>query len=50
MEFRFTEEEEEFRQEVHQFFLDNAELLGKVRQEEVSGAGWGQWTWELLRR
>ena len=50
MEFKFTKEEEEFRQEVRQFFQGQSELIEKVRQEADSGAGWGQWTWEFMQK
>jgi len=50
MEFRFTKEEEEFRQVIRQFFQSQSELIEKVRQEADSGAGWGQWTWEFMQK
>lgn len=50
MEFKFTKEEEEFRQEIRQFFQSQSELIEKVRQEADSGAGWGQWTWEFMQK
>ncbi len=50
MEFRFTKEEEEFRQEVREFLLPQSELLEKVRQESESGGGWGPWTREFLQK
>lgn len=50
MEFKFTKEEEEFRQEIRQFFQGQSELIEKVRQEADSGAGWGQWTWEFMQK
>ena len=50
MEFRYTKEEEEFRQEVRQFLQGESELIEKVKQEEISGAGWGPYTREFLRK
>ncbi len=50
MEFRYTKEEEEFRQEVRQFLQSESELIEKVKQEEISGAGWGPYTWEFMRK
>jgi len=50
LEFRFTEEEEEFRREVRQFLQGEPETIEKVRREEASGEGWGPATWEFLRK
>ena len=50
MEFRYTKEEEEFRQEVRQFLQGEPELIEKVKEEETSGIGWGPHTWELLQK
>lgn len=50
MEFRYTKEDEEFRQEVRKFFQGEKELLAKVRDEEASGAGWGPYTREFLKK
>lgn len=50
MEFKYTKEEEEFRQEVRKFFQSEAELLVKVRDEEAQGIGWGPYTREFMRK
>jgi len=50
MEFRFTAEEEKFRQEIREFLHKEAELIEKVRWEETIGGGWGPATWEFVRK
>jgi len=50
MDFRLTEEEEKFRQEVRQFLQGESELIEKVRWEETLGTGWGESTKDLLRK
>ena len=50
MEFRYTKEDEEFRQEVRRFFRCESELLAKVRDEEAQGIGWGPYTKEFLQK
>ncbi|MFH1031741.1 MAG: acyl-CoA dehydrogenase family protein [Chloroflexota bacterium] len=50
MEFRFTKEDEEFRQEVRKFLQGETELLTKVRDEEAQGTGWGPYTREFMRK
>lgn len=50
MEFRFTKEDEEFRQEVRKFLEGDSELREKVKSEEASGAGWGPHTREFMRK
>jgi len=50
MDFRLTKEEEEFRQEVHQFLQSESELVEKAKWEEVQGIGWGPEMKDLWRR
>ena len=50
MDFRLTEEEEDFRQEVRHFLQGESELIEKVRWEETLGTGWEESTKELLRK
>ncbi len=50
MEFRFTKEDEEFRQEVRKFLQGETELRDRVRWEEASGLGWGPATREFMKK
>ena len=50
MDFRFTREEEDFRQELRDFFQNEIELVKKARHETDIGIGWGPYTWELVHK
>lgn len=50
MDFRFSEEEERFRQEVHNFFLKEEKIAAESRKEWDSGQGFGPYCWEILRK
>jgi len=50
MDFRFSKEEEEFRQEIREFLKSEAELIEKVRLETDLGAGQGPASKELIRK
>ena len=49
MEFRFSLEEETFRQEVYDFFIQKQELADLAEKEWNSGLGFGPSCWEILR-
>ncbi len=48
MDFRFSNEEEGFRQEVREFL--RKEVTPQVREEADSGIGWGPHIWELVHK
>ena len=49
MDFTFSPAEEQFKQEVHQFF-ENDEATDGMRKETESGLGFGPYSWEILRK
>lgn len=50
MDFRFSQEEEKFRQEVNDFFIREGKAVSKAREEWDSGQGFGPYCWEILRK
>ncbi len=50
MDFRFSPEEEKFKEEVHNFFIQENDLAAKAREEWDSGLGFGSNCWEILRK
>lgn len=50
MDFRFSPEEETFKEEVRNFFIQDQELVEKAREEWDSGLGYGPHCWEILRK
>jgi len=50
MDFRFSQEEEKFRQEVNDFFIREGKAVPKAREEWDSGQGFGPYCWEILRK
>jgi len=50
MNFTFSKEELDFREEVRQFLESESELLERVRIEIDDGAGQGPWSKELIRK
>ena len=50
MDLRFSEKEEEFRQELRQFLDREADLIEKAKKEYDEGIGWGPETWKLVRK
>lgn len=50
MEFGFSEEEEQFKQDVSHFFLEEEALTQGTRREWDSGHGFGPCTWALLQK
>jgi 3-oxocholest-4-en-26-oyl-CoA dehydrogenase alpha subunit len=50
MDFRFSPEEENFRQEVRDFFIKEEKVASGARKEWDSGQGFGPYCWEILRK
>ncbi len=50
MDFRFTEEQEKFKQRVVGFFIEEKETADAARKEWDSGEGYGPACWEILRK
>ncbi len=50
MDFKFSPEEENFKEEVISFFTQEENLAGKSRKEWDSGIGFGPNCWELLKK
>jgi alkylation response protein AidB-like acyl-CoA dehydrogenase len=50
MDFRFSEEEEQFKQDVSHFFMEEETLTQGTRREWDSGQGFGPCTWALLQK
>lgn len=50
MDFRFSEEEERFRQEVHNFFLKEEKIAAGAKKEWDSGQGFGPYCWDILKK
>ena len=50
MDFRFSREEENFRQEVRDFFIKEEKVTTEARKEWDSGQGFGPYCWEILRK
>lgn len=50
MDFRFSPEEERFREEVRNFFIKEEQSASEARKEVNSGQGFGPFCWELLRK
>lgn len=50
MEFRFSQNEQEFDKQVHNFFVEEEELAVLARKEWDSGLGYGPYCWEILRK
>jgi len=50
MDFDFSPEEERFREEVKTFFEDHRELAAGTREEWDSGLGYGDNSWEMLKK
>lgn len=50
MDFRFSPEEEKFRQEVRNFFIKEEKIVTEARKEWDSGQGFGPYCWEILRK
>jgi len=50
MDFKFSPEEESFREEVRDFFLKEQPLVDEARKEWNSGKGFGPACWELLKK
>jgi len=50
MDFRLTQEEEKFRDEVREFFKSQEELAKEAHKEMESGMGHGPATWAILRK
>ncbi len=49
MDFRLSEEEERFKQDLVDFFHQKQDLVEGTRQEWDSGEGYGPHTWQMLR-
>jgi alkylation response protein AidB-like acyl-CoA dehydrogenase len=50
MDFDFSKEEEDFRQEVRDFFVSEGKVVTEARKEWDSGQGFGPYCWEILRK
>lgn len=50
MDFDFSKEEEDFRQEVRDFFVSEGKMVTEARKEWDSGQGFGPYCWEILRK
>ena len=50
MNFKLSPEQEEFKQEVKDFFIKEAELTSEARKEWDSGIGFGPNCWKILRK
>ncbi len=50
MDFRFSEAEERFKQDVANFFTEEKELVEAARAEWDSGEGYGPNCWEILKK
>ena len=50
MDFKFSPEEEKFKQEVYNFFVQEQKLAVEARKEWDSGFGFGPCCWELLKK
>ncbi len=50
MDFRFSPEQEKFKEEVRNFFVQEHDLVAKARKEWDSGLGFGPNCWEILRK
>ena len=50
MDFRFSQEEENFRQEVQNFFIKEEKVVVEARKEWDSGQGFGPYCWEILKK
>ena len=48
MNFKFSPEEEKFKEEVHHFFLSEKEVVDEARKEWDSGLGFGPNCWKIL--
>ena len=50
MDFRFSEEEEKFRQEVRDFFNHEKKGVAGAQEEWDTGQGFGPSCWDILRK
>jgi 3-oxocholest-4-en-26-oyl-CoA dehydrogenase alpha subunit len=50
MDFKFSPEEERFKEEVRDFFLKEQNLANEAKKEWNSGKGFGPGCWELLKK
>jgi alkylation response protein AidB-like acyl-CoA dehydrogenase len=50
MDFRFSRDEEKFKQQVHNFFVKEKKIADEARKEWDSGEGFGPYCWEILRK
>lgn len=50
MDFKFTAQEERFRQEVQEFFLQEEKDVRGAREEWDSGQGFGSHSWAIIRK
>lgn len=50
MDFRFSPQEEKFKDEVCNFFIKEGEIVKKARDEWETGLGFGPYCWELLKK
>ncbi|HUV59026.1 MAG TPA: acyl-CoA dehydrogenase family protein [Desulfatiglandales bacterium] len=50
MDFRFSPDEEKFKQEVYNFFIREQEIVNEARKEWGSGLGFGPYCWEILKK
>lgn len=50
MDFRFSPEEENFKQEVRDFFSKEEKVVTEARKEWDTGQGFGPYCWDILRK
>ena len=50
MDFNFTPEEEKFRKEVRDFFIQEEKIVAEANKEWDSGLGYGPNCWEILKK
>ncbi len=50
MNFQFSPAEEQFKEEVRQFFLSQKDLVAQARKEWDAGSGFGPGCWQILRK
>jgi 3-oxocholest-4-en-26-oyl-CoA dehydrogenase alpha subunit len=50
MDFEFSQQEENFRQEVRKFFISERKVVDEARREWDSGQGFGPYCWEILQK
>ncbi len=50
MDFRYSEAEEAFREELDRFFQEASEVVEKAKGEWNSGIGYGPGCWEIVKK